>query len=84
MTISTDRSHDQKRALDGANSIPQLLIPRRAAALMLGGVSIASLKRLELKGELTPVRLNKRSPVSQVFYRRAQIFALAQVEPEDA
>ena len=61
-----------------------LLYSREATRQLLGGISIASLKRLEHNGELTPVRLNKRSPTAQVFYRRAQVMALAQVEPVDA
>jgi hypothetical protein len=61
-----------------------LLYSREATRQLLGGVSIAFIKRLERGGELTPIRLNRRSPVSQVFYRRAQVLALAQVEPVDA
>jgi hypothetical protein len=61
-----------------------LLYSREASRQLLGGISIASIKRLERNGELTPVRLNKRSPTAQVFYRRAQVLALAQVEPINA
>jgi hypothetical protein len=61
-----------------------LLYSREATRQLLGGISIASIKRLELSGGLTPVRLNKRSPTAQVFYRRAQVLALAQVDPLDA
>jgi hypothetical protein len=44
------------------------LYPREQARQILGGVSIATLKRLEKVGVLKPVRLNKRSPTAQVFY----------------
>ena len=59
-----------------------LLYSREQARRLLGGVSSAMLKRLEAAGELTAVRLNKRSPVGQVFYRRAQVLALAQADEE--
>jgi hypothetical protein len=44
------------------------LYPREQARQILGGVSIATLKRLEKAGVLKPIRLNKRSPTAQVFY----------------
>jgi hypothetical protein len=44
------------------------LYPREQARLILGGISIATLARLEKAGVLKPVRLNKRSPTAQVFY----------------
>jgi len=57
-----------------------LLFSREATRHLLGGISIASVKRLEHQGELTPVRLNKQSASAQVFYRRAEVFALAQAD----
>ncbi|HWZ38597.1 MAG TPA: hypothetical protein VNY08_09885 [Bradyrhizobium sp.] len=44
------------------------LYPREQARQILGGISIATLVRLEKAGALKPVRLNKRSPTAQVFY----------------
>ena len=62
------------RGLDPA----ALLVPRSMAGRVLGGKSVATLKKLESKGLLTPVRLTK-TPEGQVFYRRAQLLALAGV-----
>lgn len=84
MASSTDLSQHDKQTLRVSSSVSPLLVSRRDAALMLGGISIASIKRLERSGELTAIRLNRRSPTSQVFYRRAQILALAHVEAGDA
>jgi hypothetical protein len=61
-----------------------LLYSRVQARRLLGNVSIATLKRLEADGQLTPIRLNKRSPVAQVFYRSSQVRALAQMGTESA
>jgi hypothetical protein len=57
MIISTDQ-----------HLISDFLYPREQARHILGGVSIATLKRLEKVGVLKPIRLNKRSPAAQVFY----------------
>ena len=54
-----------------------LLVSRRDAADALGGVSVATLIRLEKQGVLKPVRLNKNSSTAQVFYRGEDINALA-------
>lgn len=48
--------------------INDYLYPREQARQVLGGISIATLARLEKAGVLKPIRLNKRSANAQVFY----------------
>jgi len=43
-------------------------------------VSVATVRRLERQGLLTPIRLNKRSSTAKVFHRCNEVFALAQTE----
>jgi hypothetical protein len=50
------------------NLIGEYLYPREQARQILGGISIATLVRLEKAGVLKPIRLNKHSPTAQVFY----------------
>jgi hypothetical protein len=54
-----------------------LLVSRSAARKMLGGPSIQHMLKLEELGALTVVRLNPRSSLGRVYYRREQIEALA-------
>ena len=54
-----------------------LLVARRDAAAMLGGVSIATLIRMEAAGTLQPVRLNRQARTGQVFYRHDDLVRLA-------
>jgi hypothetical protein len=51
------------------NLVSDYLYPREHARQILGGISIATLARLEKAGVLKPIRLNKRSPTAQVFYK---------------
>jgi len=53
--------------------VSDYLYPREQARQILGGVSIATLLRLEKAGLLKPIRLNKRSPTAQVFYKGANL-----------
>jgi hypothetical protein len=55
-----------------------LLISRKDAAVLLGGISVATLIRMEANGTLHPVRLNRQARTSQVFYRAADVERLAQ------
>jgi hypothetical protein len=55
----------------------QLLYSRAQARQMLGGISIATLQRLEARGLLKPVRLNRVSATAKVFYRTCDLEALA-------
>ncbi len=50
----------------------RLLYSREQVAGMLGGVSIATVRRLEREGRLKPVRLS-RSPTAMVFFRAADV-----------
>jgi hypothetical protein len=53
-------------------------VSRKDAAQLLGGVSVMSLIRLEQKGVLRPVRLNRDAKAGQVFYAYRDLVALAQ------
>jgi hypothetical protein len=48
--------------------VSDYLYAREQARQILGGISIATLKRLEKASALRPIRLNKHSPTAQVFY----------------
>jgi hypothetical protein len=50
------------------NLFSDYLYSREKARHILGGISIATLTRLEKAGVLKPIRLNKHSPTAQVFY----------------
>jgi hypothetical protein len=65
-------SDTRKRTL----SHEPLLVSRKNAALMLGGISVATIIRMEARGALVPVRLNPNSTTSQVFYRLSDLKAL--------
>jgi hypothetical protein len=81
MPTTTPEQHRER----AADTLPErLLYPRKHAAELLGGVSLATLKRLEEEGILKPVRLNKRSTVSQVFYTHSNLMAVARGGGEDA
>jgi hypothetical protein len=54
-----------------------LLVSRKQAAAMLGGVDISTIRRLEQEGRLRPVRLS-RSAAGQVFFRIGDVRALAE------
>jgi hypothetical protein len=59
----------------------QRLQPREATARQLGGVSIATVRRLEHKRKLKPIRLGG-TPRSQVFHDVAEVNALIAAECE--
>lgn len=65
----------KRRAHQREASLQQLLYSREQARVILGGICVMTLRRLEARGALTPVRLNK-SPNSRVFYRAADVQAL--------
>jgi hypothetical protein len=54
-----------------------LLVSRKQAAELLGGVAIATIKRLEKAGVLRGRRLNRYSPTAQVFYSYDNVVAAA-------
>lgn len=54
-----------------------LLVSRRDAAVMLGKVDIALIRRLEKMGILHPMRLNPRSTSAMVFFDYNEIVAVA-------
>lgn len=53
----------------------QMLVERKAAAVMLGGVHTDTLARMEKRGQLQPIRLTP-SKSAKVFYRMSEIRAL--------
>jgi hypothetical protein len=61
-----------------------LLVSRADAAVMLGGVSVMTLIRLEQRGELQPIRLNRAAKAGAVFYRYTDLVALAEGGGDDA
>lgn len=61
----------------------QLFYTRRDSTKALGYSSTSSVKRLEKKGLLTPIRLS-RSPTGMVFHSVAQVIALAKKLVEEA
>jgi hypothetical protein len=68
---STGLSKDEKKGARLRATAPpaldQLLYSRKQAQQLLGGVSVATLQRLEARGVLRPKRLDK-SKNGQVFY----------------
>jgi len=62
------------RASDDPPTANDPLYTRKdASKLYLGGISVPTMKRLEAEGILIPVRLNKHSASSQVFYRHSNL-----------
>ena len=59
----------------------QLLFTRKSAAALLD-TSVDTIKRLERAGRLTRVRLT--GPRSEIYFRAAELYALAQEEMVDA
>jgi hypothetical protein len=70
------------RAKPSPNNDP-LYSRKDASRLFLGGISVASMKRLEAEGILEPIRLNKHSPSAQVFYRHSNLVKVAQRDEEE-
>jgi hypothetical protein len=58
-----------------------LLINRHRACALLGGISVATLQRLEAAHKLTPIKLSGH-PSSCVFYRIEDVERLARGERE--
>jgi hypothetical protein len=81
---TTQHKHEQReRVRAPADDLPErFLYSRKQAAKLLGGISLATLKRLEDEGILKPVRLNKRSPSGQVFYTHNNLMEVAQDEDD--
>jgi hypothetical protein len=64
-----------------ALSEPPLLYSRRDAAHLLS-CSVETLIRLERKGDLTPIRINKHSPKASVYYPREELLGLAKADDD--
>jgi hypothetical protein len=76
---STSKHEKQERIRASAYDVlpDRFLFSRKQAAELLGGVSLATMKRLESEGVLQPVRLNKRSATGQVFYTHDNLMEVA-------
>jgi hypothetical protein len=59
------------------HDVQPILVTRSTARKMLDGMSITQIARLERAGVLDVIRLNPKSPVTQVYYRYAQVLSLA-------
>ena len=77
-TISR-RAHKREQSLA---AVEQLLYSRRHSAHVLGGISIATVIRLENKGLLDKVRLAGGN--GEVFHKAEQVQALAKGDPSQA
>jgi hypothetical protein len=82
---STGFGKDDKRLLrsraTGATtittSLEQLLYTRQQTRQLLGGISVATLQRLEAQGLLRPKRLDSsKTKIGQVFYTRQNLLEL--------
>jgi hypothetical protein len=60
----------------------RLLFTREQTAELLGGCSIATVRRLERAGSLHPVRLTRAT--GRVFFKRDDVLALIDAAVEDA
>jgi hypothetical protein len=87
---STALSKGEKKAarFRGARTPPstldQLLYSRKQAQQLLGGISIATMQRLEAAGRLRPKRLDpSKTGIGQVFYTRANLLELVGEEGDD-
>jgi hypothetical protein len=60
----------------------RLLYSREQVAEMLGGISTASVRRLERAGTLRPVRLTRRT--GMVFFKHDDVLALIEAASNDA
>jgi hypothetical protein len=56
----------------------QLLYTREQVMRMLGGISYPTVCRLETAGRLRPIKLNPSGKLARVYYRRADVMALAE------
>jgi hypothetical protein len=66
-----------------SKSPERLLFSREQVAAMLGGISTATVRRMEADGRLHLLRLTGRR-TGQVFYRRANVLALIEQASGDA
>jgi hypothetical protein len=63
-----------------AYTVRRLLYSRGQACHALGGISIATVIRLEKHGALTPIKLLPKKISAQTFYRVEEIEALASAQ----
>lgn len=61
----------------------RLIVSRKEAAQLLGGISVVSVIRLEQKGLLPRVRLDPRVKSPKAFYRLGDVIALTKSKKED-
>ncbi|MGE5305424.1 MAG: hypothetical protein ACM3TN_19110 [Alphaproteobacteria bacterium] len=73
---STGASKHERHRASRSNKIERLLVDRNDAAEMLGGISVASLIRLEHQKVLTPIKPT-RNQLGKTFYNIDEVRALA-------
>jgi hypothetical protein len=71
----TQREESKKHREAQREELRQLLYTRGQVAKMLGGVSIATIRRLESERRLKSIRLSK-SPTAMVFFKASDVHAL--------
>ena len=74
---ASERERRTRKRAQSLAAVDQLLYSRRQTAHALGGISIATVIRLENRGLLTKVRL-AGVPSGAVFHRAEQVRALAE------
>jgi hypothetical protein len=73
----SEKAHRTRQRQQSLAAVEQLLYSRRQTAKALGGISIATVQRLEARGLLDKVRL-AGSANGAVFHRASQVHALAE------
>jgi hypothetical protein len=76
-SLRTPQRSGDRRPPSDANIVKPLLVDRKTAAVMLGNVSVANLRRLEKLGILKAIRLNPKSKTGKVFYSVDNVLAVA-------
>jgi hypothetical protein len=78
----TRKSKNDTSTASSNGSIRPLLVSRKDAGIMLGGIDASTLRRFEKQGILIPRRINRRSPTAQVFYATPPGLALLNPFPQ--
>ena len=71
----TPSSRERRTSASAPRSVRPLLVSRKDAGYLLGGVDVSTIRRMEKAGLLTPVRLNPRSATGSVYFRYDDIVA---------
>jgi len=82
-TLRTITNVSRQLPTDSTGGQLQPLLYTRAQAAALLNVSIATLRRLEQRGALIPIRVNSGSSNATVRYRHKELLALAGSDHQD-